>query len=207
MENSSENNKLFDACEYNDIEKVKFLFEQKGANINEKNEYGMTALHLASRYGNLEIVKYLVEKGANINEKNERGLTAFWFASRNSHLEIVKYLIEKGANINEKDEDGMTALLFASRYYHHSETVRYLIEKSADLWLKTKNTQKYAIDFIDNDESLKMLMKNKMKIQKFQKFQYTTILRFNRLLMPQIDNTIYKRVLFHLILGYINEIK
>ena len=159
--------------------------------------------------GELEIVKYLVEeKRANINKKEEKnGCNALHCASMYGHLGIVKYLVEeKGANINEKEQDGKTALHYASES-GYLEIVKYLVEKGADLCLKTNRSEKYAFDFIANNESLKTLMKNKMKIQKFQKFKYTTILRFNRLLTPQVNKNIYKRVLFELILGYTNEIK
>ena len=172
MGNSIENKLLFGACKNNDIKKIKELVEEKGDDINEQNVYGWTVLHVASMYGHLETVKYLVEKGANINEKHKYGWTALHFASRNGHL----------------------------------ETVKYLVGKDADLCLKT-TSKNYAFDFINDDESLKTLMENKMKIQKFQKFQYTNILRFNRLLMSQVNKNIYKRLLFELILGYINEIK
>ena len=44
---------------------------------------------IASKYGHLEVVKYLVSNGANIHAQNDWALI---LASENGHLEVVKYL-------------------------------------------------------------------------------------------------------------------
>lgn len=51
---------------------VKFLVEH-GADINQANQFGDTALHLAAERGNEEIVKLLVAEGANMNARDEMG--------------------------------------------------------------------------------------------------------------------------------------
>ncbi|RZC42858.1 Ankyrin repeat domain containing protein, partial [Asbolus verrucosus] len=43
---------------------VKLLIEC-GASVNSVNKYNVTPLHLAFQFGNIEIVKLLIEKGAN----------------------------------------------------------------------------------------------------------------------------------------------
>ena len=56
----------------------------------------MTALHIASKIGNLQVVKVLVEKGgAKIDARNNKGETAFVLANGNNRTEIAKYLLEK----------------------------------------------------------------------------------------------------------------
>ena len=49
----------------------------KGYNVNYKDYDARTALHLACNYGNLEIVKYLVDHNALINVKDRFGNTLF----------------------------------------------------------------------------------------------------------------------------------
>ena len=68
---------------------------------------------IASRYGYLVIVNYLIEKGFDGNIRSKNGSTAlhsgkmtrfdyfyllflFFIASKYGHLDIVKYFIEKG---------------------------------------------------------------------------------------------------------------
>jgi hypothetical protein len=58
---------------------------------------GMTPLLYASKWGNPEMVKLLVENGADINIKAANGDTALSIARRNRNEEISKYLTEHGA--------------------------------------------------------------------------------------------------------------
>jgi ankyrin repeat protein len=48
------------AVKYENLNSVKFLVEN-GANINLKNNNGLSPLILAVKHSNLDIVKYLVE--------------------------------------------------------------------------------------------------------------------------------------------------
>ena len=70
----------------------------------------------ASRYGNLEFVKYFVEKGYKILNN------AISWASLGGHLEIIEYLIEKGGKI------GIDSIKNAS-LGGHLEVIKYLIKK------------------------------------------------------------------------------
>jgi ankyrin repeat protein len=78
-------------------------FIEAGADVNyryplTKNDAdGMAPLLYASKWGNFEIVKLLVEKGANINIKAVNGDTALSIARKNNNDEIYNYLTEHGA--------------------------------------------------------------------------------------------------------------
>ena len=61
------------------------------------DENGETALHLASYWGDSEIVKMLIEAGADVNAVNKDGETALYWASLKGHQEIIKILKEAGA--------------------------------------------------------------------------------------------------------------
>lgn len=89
------------------------------------SEIKCTSLHEAAKYGDLEVVEYLVEKGANVNEKDDDGYTPLHVAAKKGYLEIVEYLVEKGAKINEKDKSAKTPLQLA--YDNgNQEVVNYL---------------------------------------------------------------------------------
>ncbi|EAX95437.1 ankyrin repeat protein, putative [Trichomonas vaginalis G3] len=68
-----------------------------GFNINEKNNDGDTALHIATKYNNKEFVELLISYGAYVNEKNNRGKTSLEIAKRNNCEGIVKLLVSHGA--------------------------------------------------------------------------------------------------------------
>ena len=55
----------------------------------------------ATKAGDLEKVKTLVEQGADIHVNND---FAFRLASQNGHLKVVKYLVEQGADIHTNND-------------------------------------------------------------------------------------------------------
>jgi len=64
-----------DAAAKGYLEKVRAHLAAE-TDMNERSgEHDSTALHAAAYYGNLEIVKFLIEKGADINAKNKHGQT------------------------------------------------------------------------------------------------------------------------------------
>ena len=89
-----------------------------GADVNAKDDRGLTALMMAS-YGGYtngsyaEIVKLLLDKGANVNIKTHEGITALSKASSGGNAEVMKLLLAKGADINVKNSKGETALVIA----------------------------------------------------------------------------------------------
>lgn len=143
-----------------DLLKVKSLLEQ-GVDVNAKAKIEgieLTALIVASKEGNLEIVKYLISKGANVNDKviagEIGGFTALMSASAAGHTEIVKYLILKGADINAKADNGRTALIIASQK-GYLEVVKALAEgkggffkKGADINAKGNNGKTALINAV-----------------------------------------------------------
>jgi len=86
----------------------------------------------AADFGQVEVVRDLIEKGANVNWKKQAGETALMKAAHGGHADVVRILIEKGADVNADDMSGETALL-AAALYGHTDVVRMLIEKGADV--------------------------------------------------------------------------
>jgi len=87
----------------NDPAKVEQFFASAGAgfDVDAKDQYGFTALHLAADRGYIDIVKILIAKGANLGIKDPDDLTAISLAQVAGHDDIVdyleKYLEEKGS--------------------------------------------------------------------------------------------------------------
>ncbi|XP_041357845.1 transient receptor potential cation channel subfamily A member 1-like [Gigantopelta aegis] len=85
--------------------------------LNEKDDYGCTPLHYASKEGHLMAINDLLDMGAVINTKNNDKQSPFHFAARYGRLNTCKRLLEseQGPNIiNETDAKGRTALHVAS---------------------------------------------------------------------------------------------
>ncbi|KAI4459833.1 g9a isoform b [Holotrichia oblita] len=117
----------------NDI--VKYLIKA-GANISFKGTDGMTALHLAAEWGNLESCELLVEAATNkqeyINCADDGGWTALVWACEHNHLNIVKYLLRKGADPSLRDLKQNIALHWAA-FSGCQENVELLLNYGTDV--------------------------------------------------------------------------
>lgn len=127
---------------------VKFLVEH-GADVNERDKKGKTALMKAGWCNRFDIIEYLRENGAFIEEQldingtnrtevvkffqerlDKDGDTALMKAAKARKWEDVKKLIESGACVDERDFQGKTVLMYAAER-GDLDIVKYLIEKGA----------------------------------------------------------------------------
>uniref|UniRef100_A0A9J8DGL5 Uncharacterized protein n=1 Tax=Cyprinus carpio carpio TaxID=630221 RepID=A0A9J8DGL5_CYPCA len=109
--------------------------------LAEEKTQGGTPLLIASRYGHLEVVEYLlehckagVELGGAVSFDGEtiEGAPPLWAASAAGHLPVVKTLLKHGASVNSTTLTNSTPLR-AACFDGHLEIVRYLVEHHADM--------------------------------------------------------------------------
>jgi ankyrin repeat protein/beta-lactamase regulating signal transducer with metallopeptidase domain len=104
---------LHEAALTGDINKVRSLLS-KGADVNEKDPGGKTALHCASEEGHAEVARLLISQGARVNATNTvEALTPLHYAARRGSKQTVELLLSKGADVNAKSREGRTPLLEA----------------------------------------------------------------------------------------------
>ena len=103
---------LHTACESGNLNMVKWLVTDLGADVNMVDTDGFSPLIIAATSGETEIVKYLVTKTtADIDLLGFDGNSALHRASAEGNLEIVKILVENGsASLSIKTRRGNTAL-------------------------------------------------------------------------------------------------
>ncbi len=80
---------LMTAVQNQDVDAVRVRIEA-GDNIEEKDSWGQTALHWASKYESVEIVELLLEAGANFKAKDEDGDTPLKNADKNTNPAIAE---------------------------------------------------------------------------------------------------------------------
>jgi hypothetical protein len=95
---------LFQAVKSGKLDEVKAALAG-GANVNDKDDDGETALNRAADEGHFEIVKFLVENGADLNNKGTNDKTPLMYAiysrePKESHNAIIPYLVEKRADVS-----------------------------------------------------------------------------------------------------------
>ncbi|KAK6188192.1 hypothetical protein SNE40_004425 [Patella caerulea] len=101
--------------------------------LNEKDDFGCTPLHYASKEGHLMAIDDLLEMGAAINPKNNHRESPFHFASKYGRFNTCRRLLEseQGPNIlNETDAKGMTGLHLAA-INGHTKILTLLMTKGA----------------------------------------------------------------------------
>lgn len=93
---------------------LEFLIEE-GAQLDSRNEYGYTPIHIAVQNGYLDLIRLFVNKGADVDLPNNIGSTPLHTAILNKSLEVVKLLLECNADINGLNMDCLTPLYMATR--------------------------------------------------------------------------------------------
>ena len=83
------------------------------ANINARNEHGMTALMRAANHGRVEMVRALLEHGADPNLMRNDNFTALSLAAFFGHTEIVEMLIGYGARTDVVTRYGTSPQMWA----------------------------------------------------------------------------------------------
>jgi cytohesin len=124
------------AARAGDLGEVKRLISE-GANPNETNKWGYTALTGACSLGadtkaHTDIVRYLITHGADVNKRVMDGTTALNEAAFWGHRETVLVLLNAKADVNQTKDNGYTPLISAASEGHLA-IVKLLVEAGADL--------------------------------------------------------------------------
>ena len=122
---------LIAAARAEDLSQVQQLLGE-GAEVDERQGDGATALHWAAHRNNLELAQLLIEAGADVNAANELGATPIWLAASNGSVELLEVLLDARANPNASLQMGETPLMSAARS-GDLESVALLIERGADV--------------------------------------------------------------------------
>jgi len=121
---------------------------RKGADVNQTDDEGATALMWAAYTGDARIAQLLIDYKADVNAVDNEGRTALMRVGdglgliklgkgrmlngpKDGYNEIVKLLIQKGANVNAKDNMGFTALMKVADC-SNLEIVQALLKAGAD---------------------------------------------------------------------------
>ena len=128
--------KFYNACQKNNLEKVKELSNQiDDINWGNPNDFNYTGLHIACSLGNKEIVEYLISHPKiNVNKEDHNGETPLYIACYYGYEEIVKILLkDERVNVNKEDNYGATPLWRAC-WNGRVEIVKILLkDKRADV--------------------------------------------------------------------------
>jgi ankyrin repeat protein len=107
------------------------MLASNAAAVNVRDRLQDTPLHYAAIYGSPEAVRILLNAGADPKARNQAGASSLVYAAWS--FEKTRLLVESGAEVNTAENGGVTPLMVAASVQGNIATVRYLIEKGADV--------------------------------------------------------------------------
>ena len=125
-----------------------------GADVNQKTNYGWTALLTATQNRHYKLGAWLVEHGADVNIPNDGGWTPLYLATDNrnietgdypvrapdlDHLEFIRLLLATGANVNARIcgvESKTEKCVGDSTETRNNFTMQWLYEDGATAFLR-----------------------------------------------------------------------
>ena len=148
-----------DAAIYLDNAEMASLLLDYGADPNESDSTGSTALMTATFFGRSEIMRILLEKGAKPNVQGPDGTTALNIACYSEgQASILRLLLDSKADPNLANEQGMAALHYAS-LMGDAEMVKLLLDSKAQIEATTTPEGVTPLMFaaMEEDEGLESL--------------------------------------------------
>jgi ankyrin repeat protein len=106
--------RLVDAVKNRDKTAVLSLLKQR-VDVNAADAEGMTALHWAAHWDDLETARLLLGAGANAKVSNRYGVTPLHEACTVSDVAMIEAFLKSGADPNASYGDGETPLMTAAR--------------------------------------------------------------------------------------------
>jgi len=117
-----------------------YLLLKAEADVDIVNDYGASALYLASINADPDVVDKLLTSGANPDVSLLSGETSLMGAANRGRQDVVKLLLDHGADPNRKEiNSGQTALMWAAAE-KHPDVVQLLVQHNADTNARSNNS-------------------------------------------------------------------
>lgn len=129
-------------------------------NIMERNKSGRTPLHMAVKFGSVEVVQTLIDAGVSIQALDDSGRPPLYYGVIRGEPGVVRALLVAGACPNTQTGRGVS-VLHNSAKMGHVEIVQALLEAGADTELQYKRTGMRALHLAaawGNVESVRVLL-------------------------------------------------
>ena len=200
------NDELIMAIDSGDAEKVFWLLEEPGIDVNARNNDGETALIRAVENGNIDISKMLVEAGADVNVRNNDGNTALILASRTGKAAIVELLVTDnsywdadgkyiivmvwGTDVNARNNEGETAFMVVHNPSETEDIGIMLLDAGADDGHESDDEPDHeSAHEPQTDNMTRLLVRDKVSLKKTETNPFTELEleRFDPILQENVQ--------------------
>ena len=143
--------------------------EQAELLANKHNGYftcATAALFIAAQYGNIDVIRFLLENGADIDDKNYGGFTPLHIAAKYGEIKAMITILSYASKEHKvellatKDNSGKTALHIAAEN-GKIDVIRFLLENGAEVNAKDRSgaTPLYTPIKYGHTDIVKLLIK------------------------------------------------
>lgn len=108
--------------------RVHAMLREHPSLVHERYARCDTALHHATRNGDLEVVKQLVTHGADVDVMSDNKHFPLYCAAGHGHVETVRFLIEQGVDVNAQLDDGKNTVEWLAQYAEHDSRFQVCLE-------------------------------------------------------------------------------
>jgi hypothetical protein len=105
---------------------MKMLLD-RGANIEAKEMYNYTPLHVSAQRGQVHAARLLLDRGANIEAKSVHQSTPLLMACRHGHMEVITLLVDRDASLDAVNVYQRNCLHYAA-FNDRLDVCLYLID-------------------------------------------------------------------------------
>ncbi|XP_072007198.1 uncharacterized protein [Engystomops pustulosus] len=169
------------AARIKDGEKVAEILLKSGADVNMEQADGETPMHVAAQFGNIKMIRALMEEGGEVTRQSQARESVLHTAVRHCHLPILEVILhhltserspdEAAAWVNQPNQEGETPLHLAAalgRDMIHSEEedvriIRLLLDHAADISSITSQSGETPLHYcarMGNEDVLQEMIKH-----------------------------------------------
>jgi ankyrin repeat protein len=114
---------------------------EAGADPNAANNFGITPLLQAARYGDAAVIKALLDGGASLDVGHPQGETPLMAAARAGSLPAVTLLLERGSDPNAVESQWQQTALMWAAAEGHVDVVDALLDAGAEPNMQARVTE------------------------------------------------------------------
>ena len=127
--------------------------------LDEKNQEGITLLHILSELNESKLMQYLVDKIENIDPCDSMGQTPLHKACAASSFKTAKLLVRNGANVNAITKSGDSPLtILSTQKSQDVKLFKMLLDLNANKNQENKDSMR-AVDIIKQTNPKNKLVK------------------------------------------------
>lgn len=148
---------------------------KSGAPINEANEEGETAFHVAARHGNMHTAIMLLMEGAEFTHVNKNGENVMHIITKECHFSLAQRVLQHVTQahskesatklVNQRNKNGESSVHYAALLtgkkthyqFEDRDLMRLLLQSGGDSGLEAADTKETAIHYCAKSGNINVL--------------------------------------------------